>query len=176
MIKLNTILKQVLREIGEGTAQPYPFERVGEERGSSRFKLDPSTAAFRFTGGFEPSNRADYHAYIDKSTKDVDSEELVYDVSFGVSKEGASVDYWSETERGEVYRIMATIVQMVREEVEIDRKKGRKVTRLEISPSKASKGDKRRLRIYTAYLEKLIPQATIHRSDTKLIADIEGGL
>lgn len=177
-MKLAKILEQILKETGEGTAEAYPFHRDNESRYPNEiwvryeFVTDP---------GSDEQEGSEYLVYITKRLIKGSEQENAreYGVSFGVVEKGA-IDYESETNQGAIYRIMATVIKIIKEEVLRDKKDGLTITRLRISPSKAAMGDRRRSRIYTAYLKRLLPQATISSNqdggEEFIVADIPNGL
>lgn len=134
-------LLDILKEIGETTAEPYPL--TVKEEGDSfiiyTFKTDIGT---------------NYSIIILKDFLDPDSEELIYVISFGVDKPG-SVDFEGEVgDYKNIYRVMATVIKAVKDTIAQEELP---VTKLEINPTKKNAEDKRRLNLYMKYIEKQMP-------------------
>ena len=83
----------------------------------------------------------------------------VLDISFK-SVEG---DYDEETNRNEQYRIMATVIMIVKEML----KRHKEIQSLVYAPTKADKDDTRRANLYKAYISKQIPGAQVSTAGRK---------
>ena len=132
-------LIDILREIGETTAEAYPLtvRDEGDSFITYTFKTDIGT---------------NYKILIVKDFLDPDSEELIYVISFGVDKPGSSVDFEGEVgDYKNIYRVMATVVKAVKDTIAQEELP---VTKLEINPTKKNAEDKRRLNLYMKYIEK----------------------
>lgn len=159
MIKLGDILK----EVGENTAQPYPLTKQSKSEFVREYQ-------------FQTDSGTPYVIYIEKDTSE--SEELgrfiEYDVSFGVKKKvyistQGSVDYDVEiNDPKNVFRVMATVINAIKQSIAIDEESRIPVRKITISPSKRTikepsgltvtdQSDKRRENMYRAYIEKNAP-------------------
>jgi hypothetical protein len=75
-------------------------------------------------------------------------------IEFGVDeKDGGGVSYKVETNRGEVFRVMATIVDITKSIL----KERKNIKQLTFSGAKKSEDDNRRNNLYMAYIKKHIP-------------------
>ena len=142
-MKLTKILEEVISEIGDSSAGTYPTKEKATSRGTNyRFNTD----------------------YKDPITGKLDSTpyeiEIVrwgpdgINVTFGVlpskrAKAGAA-DVKVETNRGEVYKVMATVAESVRKELA----KNPKIKEIYFEPSKKDDQDLRRFKLYMAYFQK----------------------
>lgn len=135
--------EKVISEIGDSSAGTYPTKEKSTPRGTNyRFNTD----------------------YKDPKTGNLDSTpyeiEIVkwgpdgINVQFGVlPKKGAKVGASNlkiETNRGEVYKVMATVADCVRKELA----KNPEIKEIYFEPSKKDGQDLRRFKLYMAYFEK----------------------
>ena len=153
--------EKVISEVGEGTAQPYQYSKLKgapEHKAEYEFQSDAGTK------------------YLIAIHKDDDpyqagSNELDYDISFGVASQIAPdrmfISFDREVNMGEMYRVMATVLDSVKKELESDKKKGTKVNTIFIYPTKKSDeegdtdySDMRRSKLYQAYVKKHMPQGS----------------
>jgi hypothetical protein len=135
MIKLLDILaKSViskLNEIGEANAEPFEFRKG-------------TTSEKNVTYEFKTDSNLDYIAEFDL----VDSTPT-YEYSFK-TKDGK---YTDNTNKGELARIMSTLVKVLLDFLE--RSKGK--VSVMIDPAKVDKKDNRRGRLYQIYVKKNLP-------------------
>ena len=145
-------IKNVLKEIGEGTAKPYEYKHVADTPYGIyySFTTDPDPNK-TFLG--KPAPGTEYEVdlrFWDIQTSKPSSTNI--DVAF--STHGG--EYEEETNDNVQYRIMATVLAIVKETL----KKHTEITTLTFTPAKASKVDDRRARFYKAYIEKQLPGST----------------
>lgn len=135
-------LKDILKEIGEGTAKPYKYTR--------------STKYDNVFYKFRTDSNIDYVV-----TMDLFEEEMnVRFIAMDPSKKQAT--YQDETNKGEQFRVMATIVLAVKEEL----KKQPQVTVVTFDPAKSFQDDDRRAKFYKAYVQKQLPGSKLTTSFT----------
>jgi len=171
-MKLTKILEEVLSEVGEGTAQSYKYKL-------SDTSDNGSTLSFKSDEGTE------YQINIFKDNDPYEeSNEFDYDISFGVRLEADPIEYdvdpWdpdapdmsytsynTEVNKGEMYRVMATVLTVVKKELEYDKKSGKIINTIFIYPTKRSDdegeedtSDLRRSRLYQAYIKKNAPEGS----------------
>ncbi len=148
MIKLINLLK----EIGDGTSKPYEYKKVGETNSGIyyTFKTDPNPEK-TFLG--RPAPGLDYEVdlrFWDLEKAKPSSTKL--DVAFNTD----SGEYTEETNDNVQYRIMATVVTIIKDALsnhpEIDT--------LSFTAAKSDSMDVRRARFYRAYIKKQIPNST----------------
>ena len=152
--------KGEIREIGETTAKPYPLTRKEQDF------IDIANYGFKTDSGTE------YVVRIQKEDSPSERGTVEYEVAFYTSVEGVrSPDYSREVnDPKNLYRVMATVVAAVKQEIAEDGKQRIPVSALQIEPSKriirqpGSSGaykfdtsDMRRYKLYTAYIEKNMP-------------------
>lgn len=126
-----TLNEIILSEIGEATARPYSWNLIDEP--------DAENDEYEYT--FETDS--DLY-YVDIETEDRNEWEVIYKTDTG--------DYRTVTNKGNVLRVMATIIDILKDFIE--RENPRKII---IQPSKTTEDDERRLKMYMAYIEKLLP-------------------
>lgn len=166
-------LLDILKEIGEGSKEPYAYETVSSE------DLDYST--YKFTTEENVVYKMTVNKFKNKSNKLID-----YDVEFGIvkSKPGgrSSIDFKStskDTKTGNMYRIMSTVVDIIKKEMTLDKQKfDHTLDKIVFSPTKEDESDNRRLNLYAAYIQKQIPGSKISPSKfgsvtVKLAPDVD---
>ena len=109
-----------------------------------------------------------------------------YDIGFGVEQEPSKrqkerdpeastrVSYNAEVNKGEMYRVMATVIATIKDELESDKKEGKVIRKLLIYPAKRRKKggkadmtDMRRAMLYQAYISKNAPEGSKVSMDPK---------
>ena len=137
-------LKDILAEVGEATAKPYKYKVDFEE-------TDPGYEEIQYE--FKTDSGLDYSINI-AQTKPLRNKE---DVRLIVAYKTKSGTYNTDTNKGEQFRIMATVVAAVKEYLA----KAPNATEISFTPSKADEGDLRRANLYKAYITKQIPGSTL---------------
>ena len=151
MIKLTNILK----EIGDSSAKPYPFHKI-----SSPLYKDMQVTTY----GFE-SEHFPYTVWLATfAGEEVDQMTVVFFVNYDHSPEGDTII----TNKGELYRVMATITSIIKQELT----KRPNVDTLRFSPSKKSGDDTSREHLYLKYINQAYPNAEISRDVTRSGEDI----
>ena len=144
MIKLTNILL----EIGEGTAKPYKYKLTRRESTpgfGDYFRL------YEFVTDLGTHYEVMFEIEEDFS-KDEPWEFM--NIEFGVDeKDGGGVSYKVETNKGELFRVMATIVDITKSIL----KERKNIKQLTFTGSKKDEDDNRRNKLYMAYIKKHIP-------------------
>ena len=144
MIKLTNILL----EIGEGTAKPYKYKLT-------RTESDPDFGDYFRLYEFVTDLGTHYEVMFEIEedfSKDEPWEFM--NIEFGVDeKDGGGVSYKVETNKGELFRVMATIVDITKNIL----KERKNIKTLTFSGSKKDEDDNRRNKLYMAYIKKHIP-------------------
>jgi hypothetical protein len=122
---LNRLLIEILKEVGEGTAQPYTLTRVSDE-------------LMRFT----TKDGDDYAIELEFLPNKPNTVLLAFRTGIGYG------EYEQLTNRSDIYRIMATMIAAVKLQLEAFPN----TDTIVISPSKADASDNRRLYLYLAYI------------------------
>lgn len=169
-MKLKNILESVLKEVGESTAKPYDYKLVYSARDYG-FPEDDDEVVYEF----ETDEGIKYAVKIYKA---VDDQVVQYDATFGIYDNFGDVDYTStskNTTTGDLYRVMATVVEVVKKEIEKDLEEFKKPIKIVIKPTKEKnpegkeiESDTRRTNLYMAYIKKQMPQ------DSKVYVDSDG--
>ena len=143
MIKLTKILKEIINEIGDGGSKPYNYRLTREE--GDGFKL------YEFVTDLGTHYEVMFDIEEDYS-KDGPWESM--NIEYGVDeKDGGGVSYKVETNKGEVFRVMATIVDITKKIL----KERKNIKTLTFSGTKKDEDDNRRNNLYMAYIKKHIP-------------------
>ena len=144
MIKLTNILL----EIGEGTAKPYKYKLT-------RTESDPDFGDYFRLYEFVTDLGTHYEVTFEIEedfSKDEPWEFM--NIEFGVDeKDGGGVSYKVETNKGEVFRVMATIVDITKKIL----KERENIKQLTFTGSKKDEDDNRRNNLYMAYIKKHVP-------------------
>ena len=147
-MKLTSLLYDVITEIGDGGSKPYNYtlarEEVDEDFGFY-FRL------YEFVTDLGTHYEVMFEIEEDFS-KDEPWEFM--NIEFGVDeKDGGGVSYKVETNKGEVFRVMATIVDITKSIL----KERRRIKTLTFSGAKKDEDDNRRNSLYMAYIRKHVP-------------------
>lgn len=154
-------LIDLLREIGETTAKPYPYTKRDESSQYVMYK-------------FETDSGIKYQIIILKQfIGDSDYEEREFAIVFGVYTDPAAVDFEKEVnDPKNLFRVMATVVAATKEAIAEEEAEGTQVTRLLIEPEKRKikdpqtgkmvkdRGDRRRFNLYMQFIKKQMPAGT----------------
>ena len=148
MIKLAYLLK----EIGDTLLTPYTYTRKTTK---SRHLVDSIKSVFNWV----TENNVKYVAFIDKS-KNEDNKSWRYRVDFGIGTANNPNFNVSnkDTKTGNIFRIMATMTDLIKKEIDIDAKENRPIKYIDVSPTGEQKAkDNRRLHLYAEYIKKNMP-------------------
>lgn len=133
-----------LNEIGNASLPPYSYSRVDKGDGPGSKDGPPRYAAYRF--------------YTDAG--------YIYDVYIFFSYNQLEIDFTANgssktvTDVGEIFNVMSTITQIVKDYLAQYNKK-RVITKLRIEPSINYAGDHRRSKLYIEYIKKQLKPAAI---------------
>jgi hypothetical protein len=150
-MKLTKILKEVMSEIGDTSN----IETYNTSLETKYHDYDEQQFVVRFT----TENDTKYAVYIFKQTLD-EGETWSMLIEFGVEGENNSYNYSAVTNKGEMYKVMATIVKIAKEMIAKSKKEGQYIREIVIEPSKNFEDDTRRTNLYRAFIEKNMPQGS----------------
>ena len=161
-MKLTSLLYDVISEIGDGGLKPYNYKLTREE--GDGFKL------YEFVTDLGTHYEVMFDIEEDYS-KDGPWESM--NIEYGVDeKDGGGVSYKVETNKGEVFRVMATIVDITKKILK-KRKNIKTLTFTGAKTKKGSKDDQRRNNLYMAYIRRNIPNVkNIQDDGTEISVDI----
>lgn len=153
-------LIQLIKEIGDSSAKPYPYHRMGKN-------VEFNTFIYEFD-----AEAGEYQVDIEK--RDLKDGTLRYDIGYGLKDDStlSGVDYRSETNMGELFNVMATVVNIVKDEIELDEANEYYVTKLSFSPTKASENDTRREKLYLAYIKNFFPNSTVTSNEYEVVVTL----
>jgi hypothetical protein len=155
-MKLTKILDEVMSEIGDTTnVDTYMYSKIPELE-----TYDEEVYKMEFT----TESDTNYVVIISKIDRNEDNIWRM-DIEFGVENESeggfpASYDYKSVVNKGEMYKVMATVVKAVKKEIEDSTNKGQNIVTVRIEPSKNFENDSRRANLYMAYIQKNMPKGS----------------
>lgn len=147
-MKLSKILETILNEVGEGTSKPYKWVMMNDDERYQNY-------------GFETDSGLNYRLDLDIQEGDEDKDSAI--VSFGVMDDDYFVDYDVTTNKGELYRIMATVVDILKDFI----KNNKDIKYLQFTADKGGLQKSQRSNLYLAYINKHLPGATIERGSDK---------
>lgn len=145
-------LKDILKEIGEGTSKPYKYEYSYGDDDSISYTFRTDSSVDMQTG--KTTRGTDYEVdllFIDSETMERTPNTM--DVSFRPT----GGEYEEETNQNVQYRIMATVVAIMKEVLP----KHPEVTHLIYTPTKSDSNDSRRANLYKAYIQKQLPGSRV---------------
>jgi len=168
-MKLLPLIKEIISEVGEGTAKPYNYT---SERGIQRGQQDNAaydTASFTTEDG--DRYEVQLNAYWDDNywAKEVGNH---FTIDFYL-KDGSMgfADADTVVNKGRLFRVMATIVQIAKEFMDLVDYKENYIDQLIVSPSKTDGAfDDRRANLYMAYIKKHLPIKSINYDGDEIIA------
>ena len=155
-MKLIEILEEVISEIGDTTnvdSYQYSKNEVGSDYDEEVYKMK-----------FTTESDTNYVVIIHKIDRNEDNNWRM-DLEFGVENESEgglppSYDYKSVVNKGEMYKVMATVIKITKKEIEQSTNKGQNIVTIRIEPSKNFEKDTRRANLYMAYIEKHMPKGS----------------
>jgi hypothetical protein len=155
-MKLTKILDEVMSEIGDTTnVDTYMYSKTPELE-----TYDEEVYKMEFT------TESDINYVVIISKIDINEDNIWrMDIEFGVENESEggfppSYDYTSVVNKGEMYKVMATVVKAVKKEIEDSTNKGQNIVTVRIEPSKNFENDSRRANLYMAYIQKNMPKGS----------------
>lgn len=143
-------LKDLLKEVGEANLAPYKFDIENEI---------PNKATYY---KFKTDSGLDYTAIINQFS--LNDNTLRLNITF----KPIGLDQDVETNKNEQYRIMATIVNILKQHLS----KTPNVSEIAFSPSKYNEGDERRANMYKKYISKLLPGSNIRIYGDKFVIEL----
>ena len=179
-------LIDILREIGETTAKPYPFDSEYttddvDEYQFTTYSKDPKTG--------KEASKNKYAVVIEKSDwvgKDGVWREVSFEVSFGLRADpekqyplSAPVDTATEVnDPKNMYRVMATVIAAIKKSKEREESDDiSKVTKISMVPTQRNEFDMRRTELYKKYIQKELgydPKTKQYRSGTGVYTEPDG--
>ena len=141
-MKLTSLLYDVISEIGDGGSKPYNYRLT---------RKDDDFMLYEFVTDLGTHYEVMFDI-IEDFSKDGPWESM--NIEYGVDeKDGGGVSYKVETNKGEVFRVMATIVDITKSIL----KERKNIKTLTFSGAKKDEDDNRRNKLYMAYIKKHIP-------------------
>jgi len=162
-------LRDILREVGETTAAPYPTTK-SNMGGSDYHKIEGYS--------FKTDTGTQYKVYIEKFPSEKGARkfdrylhynEVIYVVSFKATSirvaPGTSEFYSEINDPKNMYRVMATVLSAIKQSIKDDEDRGVHVEYIEMEPTKNAPNDQRRSKFYTAIIQKNMPAGSKIESD-----------
>jgi len=136
--KIQEFFSKPINEVGEASAQPYEY------------KLDVETY-YKVEYTFTTDSGLDY---IVKFDLDDDMADVIFltEQSLDIARSGGKNIFLQTFSKGELFKVMATITNIVKEFLE----KYTDIKTLVMSPSKEDDTDNRRAKLYSAFIKKNI--------------------
>lgn len=146
------LFEELINEIGDAGAKPYKWKWMNP-------KYD-TYSIFTTDSGLE------YQVMTELGSGETLTVEYGVEV---ITKQGnKSTDYELVTNRGELFRIMATVVDIVQEFM----KKNPEVEYIEFEGSKNRSGDQRRNKLYMQYIKKHLKPKSIEDDGTLITIEL----
>ena len=168
-MKLFPLIKEIISEVGEGTAKPYSYtSRHGIQRGQQ------DNAAYD-TASFTTEDGDRYEVKLNAFWDDNYWAEKVgnhFTIDFYLKDKDAGFnDAYTVVNKGRLFRIMATIVQIAKEFMYLIDYKENFIDQLIVTPTKSDDfDDNRRANLYMAYMRKHLPIKSINYDGDEIIA------
>ena len=146
------LFEELINEIGDASAKPYKWRRL--DRRYDTYYI------------FTTDSGLEYQVMTELGSGDTLTVEYGVEV---ITKQGnKSIDYELVTNRGELFRIMATVVDIVQEFI----KKNPEVKYIEFEGSKNKAGDQRRNKLYMQYIKKHLKPKSIEDDGTLITIEL----
>lgn len=181
-LKLCGVENKMVREIGYTNKSGYGFPYT-KTRSFTSYNLDDTHYEF-------DTGKNKYKVVLYKNPIEGPQKGWVMEVIFGIMDQEAShrVDFETEVnDPKNVYKVMATVINICKEDTARMEKEGKKITRYEFNPVKRKvedpetgrkteiPSDTGRANLYMAYLKKEFPGSTINyaKNSDKIWVDVE---
>lgn len=159
-LELAQLKANLLKEIGDASKKPYgPIDLITDDEAERQY-------------GFSTDSGIIYEVKVETFYRG-EGKPVIARVQFGIIDEDGEVSYDAQTGENDIYRIMSTIVEIVKKDL-----KSNHADIIEFSPSKRS-GDKDkdpmsnvRTNLYSRYIKGQFPNAEVTRTipgDIKVI-------
>ena len=149
------LFEELINEIGDAGAKPYKWRRM--DRRYDTYYI------FTTDSGLEYQVMTEFGSGEDRNTLLIE-----YGVEVITKQGNKSIDYELVTNRGELFRIMATVVDIVQEFM----KKHPEIERIEFEGSKNKAGDQRRNKLYMQYVKKHLKPKSIEDDGNSIIVEL----
>ena len=151
-MKYLKLYEELISEIGDAGAKPYKWRRL--DRRYDTYYI------------FTTDSGLEYQVMTELGSGDTLTVEYGVEV---ITKQGnKSIDYELVTNKGELFRIMATVVDIVQEFM----KKNPEVKYIEFEGSKNEAGDQRRNKLYMQYIKKHLKPKSIEDDGTLITIEL----
>jgi hypothetical protein len=160
-------LKDILLEIGEGSAKPYKFRTVKDE-------IDHTDHTRQVS--FKTEDGDDYQVelkayYLDGWITDTYGRHITID--FFIDHGFGSHDAYVVVNKGRLFRVMSTVVKIAEEFMKDIDYKEKGIDSLRIEPTKDDLDDQRRARLYMAYIKRQLPVASVKYDGDEIVAKLK---
>ena len=146
------LFEELINEIGDAGAKPYKWRRM--DRRYDTYYI------------FTTDSGLEYQVMTELGSGDTLTVEYGVEV---ITKQGnKSIDYELVTNKGELFRIMATVVDVVQEFM----KNHPEVKYIEFEGSKNKAGDQRRNKLYMQYIKKHLKPKSIEDDGTLITIEL----
>ena len=164
----NFISEKLILEIGEGSAKPYKFRTVYDKSDNTDHRRDVS---FKTEDGDE--YKVQLEAYWgDGYITDTFGSHIVIDFLLKMGKDSYDADI--VVNKGRLFRVMATVVQIARQFMKDIDYKEKGIDTLRIEPTKSTDyDDHRRAKLYMAYIKRQLPVASIKYDGDEIVAKLK---
>ena len=168
MIKLIDILK----EIGDSSAQPYKFDFYGDYGGDRIYGFDTENYPYTVELRYEDFDNYD-EDYEDFDNYDEDITNVL-GIRFYVSDDDDDPDIEQDsivTNKGELFKVMATVTAIVKKDIQ----NHPEIDTLTFTPAKkeGETSNVSRLNLYTRYIKHEFPNATIKPIDNRGTVEVK---
>jgi len=160
-------LKDILLEIGEGSAKPYQFRTVKDKPDNTDHNRQVS-----FKTEDNDQYQVELHAYWgDNWVTDTLGSHITID--FLIDHGFGNRDAYVVVNKGRLFRVMATVVQIAREFMKDIDYKEKGIDTLRIEPTKDDLDDHRRSGLYMAYIKRQLPVASVKYDGDEIVAKLK---
>ena len=160
-------LKDILFEIGEGSVKPYKF-RISKDETDSK----SSNRIVDFKTEDNDQYQVVLYAYWgDNWMTDTFGSHITID--FLIDHGLGNRDAYVVVNKGRLFRVMSTVVKIAEEFMKDIDYKEKGIDTLRIEPTKDDLDDDRRANLYTAYIKRQLPVASIKYDGDEIVAKLK---
>ena len=160
-------LKDILFEIGEGSAKPYKF-KIEEDK--------PDNTDHSREVSFKTEDGDDYKVVLAAYWGDTGITEdfgshisIDFYIYYGFGTHDALV----VVNKGRLFRVMSTVVKIAEEFMKDIDYKEKGIDSLRIEPTKDDLDDDRRAKLYMAYIKRQLPVASVKYDGDEIVAKLK---
>lgn len=149
-LEIKKIIESIIKEIGDVSAKSYKYK--------------PTAQPFKNFDTYKFTTDSDLEYTLNLILEFNEEDDMYMEIEFLVN----SGDYYQITNKGEMYKIMSTVIKITKDV--LNKSKNKDIKGIIYSPAGLNKDDfgVKRDRLYQIFIKKQFPNATIKRIDNDI--------